>query len=249
MKTSTSTTVIAALLLTLWAVASTWALPRAGLPESVRRWFSESSAPRKIEAHLASHDVRKLQIGAGPNNLDGWLNTDIEPRAGQVFLDASKPFPIPDSSIHYIYAEQVIEHIPFDGGMTVLRESHRVLVPGGILRIATPDLARLLALFDERSSPEEERFMQAQLKMSRLNVAPRERPLFILNTYLQAWGHRFLYDPQTLGSAAQIAGFREVQFKRHRESDHTALANVERHIDIIGRDIDEYVTMIVEVTK
>jgi predicted SAM-dependent methyltransferase len=249
MKSLRPSTLVASLFLILCAVVSTGALPRAGLTEAVKKWFRELPAQTRIDAYLASHDVRKLQIGAGPNNLDGWLNTDIEPRAGQVFLDASKPFPIPDDSIHYIYAEQVIEHIPFDGGMAMLRESHRVLAPGGILRIATPDLARLLALFDERSSPEEERFMQAQLKMSKLNVPPRERPLFILNTYSQAWGHRFLYDPQTLGSAAQVAGFREVQFKRHRESDHPALANVERHIDIIGRDIDEYVTMIVEVTK
>jgi predicted SAM-dependent methyltransferase len=249
MKSLRPSTVIASLFLILCAVVSTWALPRAGLTEAVKRWLGESSAPTKIDAYLASHDVRKLQIGAGPNNLDGWLNTDIEPRAGQVFLDASKRFPIPDSAIHYIYAEQVIEHLTFEGGMTMLRESHRVLAQGGKLRVATPNLERLLALFDQQSSPEEERFMEAQLKMVRLTVPLGERPLFILNTYSQAWGHRFLYDQQTLGSAARAAGFREVQFKRHRESDHPALADVERHIDIIGRDIDEYVTMIVEVTK
>lgn len=232
-------------------VVSTWALQRVGVVDmtTARAAYAEYSASSRIDEHFALHAVRKLQIGTGPNDLEGWLNTDIEPRAGQVFLDASKPFPMPDSSVHYIYAEQVIEHIPFAGGMVMLRESHRVLAPGGVLRVATPNLERLLALFDHEKTIDEQRFMDAQLKMVGLTVHEPERPLFILNTYFHDWGHRFLYDQQTLKSAAETAGFRDVSFKRHGESDHAALKNVERHIDVIGRDIDEYVTMIVEAKK
>ena len=78
-----------------------------------------------------------------------------------------KPFPIPDNSLNYIYAEQVIEHLPFEGGMVMLRESHRVLAPGGKLRLATPDLRQLVALFDQDHTEAERRFMR------RIELVPR----------------------------------------------------------------------------
>ena len=136
-------------LLTVWTIISIWAMDKVGVLQIVQRESAAFSARMTIELYLASTGVRKLQIGAGPNNLPGWLNTDIEPRQGQAFLYAMKPFPIPDNSLNYIYAEQVIEHLPFEGGMVMLRESYRVLAPGGKLRVATPDLRRLVALFDQ----------------------------------------------------------------------------------------------------
>src|ERR1017187_1103147 len=49
-----------------------------------------------ISIYLSSHAVKKLQIGAaGAKGFDDWLNTDIEPQAGEAYLDATKPFPIP----------------------------------------------------------------------------------------------------------------------------------------------------------
>ena len=233
----------------VFTLISIWGMKKVRVLEIVQRQYEAFSARKTIEHYLASTGVRKLQIGAGPNNLPGWLNTDIEPQEGQAFLDAMKPFPIPDNSLNYIYAEQVIEHLPFEGGMVMLRESYRVLVPGGKLRVATPDLRRLVALFDQDETEAERRFMTAQLKREGLSVKEPERPLFIMNMYFQAWGHRFLYDRQTLLSALESVGFRDVRFVRHGESDDPELRNVERHIYEIGSDIDEYITMIVQASK
>lgn len=138
-------------------ILSAWAMGEVGALKVVQRKYAAISARTTIERYLASTGVRKLQIGAGPNNLPGWLNTDIEPRQGQAFLDAMKPFPIPDNSLHYVYAEHVIEHLPFKGGMVTLRESYRALVPGGKLRVATPDLEKLVALFDKDDTDSERR--------------------------------------------------------------------------------------------
>jgi len=44
-------------------------------------------------------------------------------------------------------------------------------------------------------------------------------------------------------------GFRDVHFLRHGESDDPELRNIERHIDVVGSDIDKYVTMIVQASK
>jgi predicted SAM-dependent methyltransferase len=237
------------LVLSSVVILSVWAMGKVGVLKIVLREYAAFSARTTIERYLASTGVRKLQIGAGPNNLPGWLNTDIEPRQGQAFLDAMKPFPIPDNSLNYVYAEQVIEHLPFEGGMVMLRESYRALAPGGKLRVATPDLGQLVALFDQDDTESERRFMTAQLKMVGLSVKEPERRLFIMNTYFRAWGHQFLYDRQTLKSALESVGFRDVRFLRHNESDDPELRNVERHIYVIGSDIDEYVTMIVQASK
>src|SRR5262249_49553943 len=51
-----------------------------------------------IAEYMKNTKVRKLQVGSGEFSLPGWLNTDIDPVWGQAYLDATKPFPFPDSS-------------------------------------------------------------------------------------------------------------------------------------------------------
>src|SRR2546426_220714 len=76
---------------------------------SVRRRILDR---RAIDRYVRSHPVVKLQHGAGPNVLSGWLNTDLVPDAypehrSQIFLlDAVKPFPVADMSVDYIFSEQ-----------------------------------------------------------------------------------------------------------------------------------------------
>ena len=60
-----------------------------------------------IADYLASAPFKKLQLAAGANRLDGWLNSeDFAPSSfthsmqiaeGYVHLDVTKPFPISDS--------------------------------------------------------------------------------------------------------------------------------------------------------
>jgi len=235
----------------VWTVTSLWAR-RDAVRDRVARVFGKDpmSATRAlIDDYLASTPEPKLQIGAGSNNLAGWLNTDIEPRPGQAYLDAMRPFPIPDNTLQYVYAEQVIEHLPYEGGLVMLRESYRTLKPGGRLRIATPDLHQLLVLFDAESTPAEGRFMEKQLGLEKISVAPVEQPLFALNLYFRAWGHQFLYDQRAMVAALGSVGFRDIRRYRRFEADVPDLRTVEQHVKIIGADVDEYVTMIVQATK
>jgi len=61
--------------------------------------------PLVVDRYMATAAPRKLQIGTGLHDLPGWLNTDIAPRPGQVYLDATRPLPFPDGSFGYVYAE------------------------------------------------------------------------------------------------------------------------------------------------
>src|SRR5512133_1171766 len=96
---------------------------------------------RIIRRYLRSNTVRKLQIGAGPTQLPGWLCTDIDPRSDEaVYLDATRRFPFEDGTFDYVYSEHMIEHITWLQGLSMLKECRRVMRPGGTLRVATPDL-------------------------------------------------------------------------------------------------------------
>jgi hypothetical protein len=80
-------------ILSVWTVTSIWLIHKLGFREFIYQKYISLSAPTTIKRYLASTEVRKLQIGAGPNDLPGWLNTDIMPEKEQAFLDATKPFP------------------------------------------------------------------------------------------------------------------------------------------------------------
>jgi len=52
-----------------------------------------------------------------------------------------------DGSVELIYASHVLEYFDRQQGAGVLREWHRVLNPGGILRLAVPDFEVLIEVY------------------------------------------------------------------------------------------------------
>jgi SAM-dependent methyltransferase len=64
------------------------------------------------------------------------------------YLDVSRPFRFPDASFECVFASHLLEHLHPDVAEHCLREVHRVLVPGGIVRLVVPDLDRMVADYD-----------------------------------------------------------------------------------------------------
>ena len=187
------------LLFVLLAVAGGY-----GLSKALSAWRNQAV----IDRYCASHKTRKLQLGAGSVNLADWLNTDREPRSEQAYLDATKRFPLPDGSIHYIFGEQLIEHLSYEDGLKMLGECYRVLVPGGKIRLATPDLLRFTALFE--NAPEE--YVHAKFAFQGWPMKPAALlPAFVINEELREWGHQFVYDEATLRDSLSKAGFESIQ--------------------------------------
>ena len=69
---------------------------------------------------------------------------------GVIAHDLSKGIPLPDQSCEVVYHSHVLEHIPRDSAPDFLKECYRVLAPGGILRIAVPDLERICRTYIEK---------------------------------------------------------------------------------------------------
>jgi predicted SAM-dependent methyltransferase len=206
---------------------------------------------RRIQDYLASHEVRKLQLGAGTYPMSGWLATDVKPRRDQVLpVDARKPLPIPDASIDYIHAEHLFEHIRYPAGQRLLKECWRVLRPGGVLRIATPDFARLIAIYRGDAGPEGDHYLDHMFEHS-LKYRPHRHPVFLLNHLVRAWGHLFLYDEELLARCLAEAGYVDITPCALGESEHRHLRDVERHggKDEQRRRAVTFETMILEATK
>jgi predicted SAM-dependent methyltransferase len=183
--------------------------------DSYRRRIKD---PRVIREYLESHSVRKLHLGAGGNNPTGWLNTDIAPAPDQVYLDATKPYPFPDGSFHYAFSEHMISVVPWEGGVAMLKECHRVLVPGGKLRVVTPNLTKFVQLLTEKPDAEARRFIAAKLRLTGWPETP-VTGAYIFNRQAQDWGNRFFYDPATLRKALELAGFKQIA--EYRVNDKT----------------------------
>jgi predicted SAM-dependent methyltransferase len=162
-----------------------------------------------IRDYLESHPVRKLHLGAGGNDPPGWLNTDIAPTSNEIYLDATQRYPFSDGSFQYIFSEHMIQLVSWEGGVAMLKECYRVLVPGGKLRIVTPNLAKFVQLLIGNPDADAQRFIAAKLRLSGWPESP-VNAAYILNRQLRHWGTQFLYDPATLRKTLELAGFKQI---------------------------------------
>lgn len=204
-----------------------------------------------IREYLKSHAVRKLQIGAGGNDAEGWLNSDIEPTAKEIYLDATRPYPLPDGSFQYVFSEHVIEHVSWEDGVAMLRECHRVLAPGGKLRTVTPNLRKFMQLVEDDAGPADQQFIGIKLRIHRWPVTPVPA-VYILNGEARDWGHQFLYDPEMLRKTLGLAGFQQINEYRVEEETDPVFREAELRAREPGSDlwvVNNYEAMAFEATR
>lgn len=227
--------------------------------KKLERRFSISDYRRKklIASYLQNHHIAKLQIGCGGNLISGWLNTDVSIkrcRRGTVYavnMDAGEPFPLPDASINYIFSEHLFEHLPFPQAVNMLKECHRVLKPHGVIRIATPDLRFLLDLYQHPERPINKRFIEWSARGGSGGGVFPESSVYVISKYHTAWGHKIIYDAESLSELLLENGFDNVYQCEIGKSFHVALKNVERHHvnNETPYEFCELQTMILEATK
>jgi predicted SAM-dependent methyltransferase len=204
---------------------------------------------KQIDSYLRDHATRKLHLGAGENVLPGWLNTDVSGwrPADVVYLDARRPFPLPDASFDAVFSEHMLEHLTYADGQVCLGECLRVLRPGGRIRIATPALDRLARLYDEELTDVQRRYVRWAVDTLGTDGGAY-LPGFVLNNFVRAWGHRFIYDEQTLRHGLGSAGFVDMERRQVGESDDPELTGLERHLPE-APEFNEYETLVIEARR
>jgi predicted SAM-dependent methyltransferase len=196
-----------------------------------------------IKEYLAHHEIKKLQLGCGPNIFEGWLNSDYFPRLGDaICLDTTNTYPFEDETFDYIFSEHMIEHVPYAKGQVMLKECLRVLKDGGKIRISTPDLAFLISLYQTDKSDLKE-FIRWSTKEF-VDDAPFCEDTFVINYFLRGWGHMFIYDEKILHFSLESAGFQEITKCALNQSEDVVLRNLER-----GPRSERPETLILEATK
>jgi predicted SAM-dependent methyltransferase len=92
--------------------------------------------------------MNRLNLGCGNRFLHGWTNVDFTSHSPSVQQhDLSKSIPFADNSFDLVYHSHVLEHFSKREGLAFISECYRVLVPGGYIRVAVPDLEILANLY------------------------------------------------------------------------------------------------------
>jgi len=170
------------------------------------------------ERWKAQSGVKLLNLGGGSNTIEGALTADLDPRA-DTYMDLAKRLPFDDGSIDLIFTEEFIEHIPKASAAIMLRECARVLKPGGVLRIATPDLDWLSA-----------------------GILDGSVPCDLVNDSFYGHGHRYLYSRAEMAKAVREAGFSDVRHSTYKDPA-SKLGYLDSHADRFRHDplLSQYV--------
>jgi SAM-dependent methyltransferase len=134
--------------------------------------------------------------------------------------DATKRLPFNDQSLQFVFSEHFVEHIAADDCVRFLAEARRLLRPGGLLRLSTPDFA----LFAEHYL--RERGVGAtgaaaaggffarhydcvtlSVGLPVLHAGMSSRPMDLVNTLFRSYDHTYIYDWDQLLFVAHAAGW------------------------------------------
>ena len=123
--------------------------------------------------------------------------------------DATKGLPIKGGSVDVVYSSHMLEHLDRNAADGFLKEAFRVLRPGGVIRIAVPDIKKQVAQYHE--SGDADAFVEAtNLCVPRpRSLAQRLRLLLVGTRH-----HQWMYDGNSLSGLLQKHGFVKTEVLR-----------------------------------
>jgi predicted SAM-dependent methyltransferase len=138
----------------------------------------------------------RLHLGSGNEHKDGWVNVDLAGYPVEIAWNLARPLPLPEATVEAIFHEHLLEHLTLAEGLAFCAEAHRVLQPGGILRIGVPDAGAAARSYVEDPAG----------FLSRVRPG-RPTPMLALQELFYYPGHRTMYDFETLALLVRAAGF------------------------------------------
>ena len=165
----------------------------------------------------------KLNVGASPIwEQPGWHTLDHKLSENTEFGiagDASN-IELPDQSCDIVFCSHVFEHIPHVKLPSIIAEMNRVLKTGGVLRVLTPDLAKIARAYvdgDEeffKAALSEDESLRTDIGLGgtfmNFIVSPGQDTALLsrdLSTFIAGYAHLYSYDYNMLSTILQSLGF------------------------------------------
>jgi len=156
----------------------------------------------------------KINLGSGHWKFDDWVNVDIDYSSEpDVVANLAADLPFADGAARLMYTEDFIDQLELGQAAAFLRECHRILTPGGVLRVLTPDMQKLAYLYlhdQDRLKELWKSFVRVPLSL--------DTPGEIFNVGMRFAGHTFLYDAETFEALASGCGY-EVRRVAYQQSE------------------------------
>lgn len=189
----------------------------------------------------------KLNIGCGPSGLKGWLNYDwgilpllskltylrkiliflgVLPKAYETswppikLVDIRRKFPLKNNTVKYIYCSHVLEHFDRWEAAKILKECHRVMKNGGVIRLVVPDIEKLCRIYLKGMMKKKNDSRPAQ-DFCRLwwgydkDIEPRNLIQRLSRKFIR--DHQWNYDERELSMVLKEAGFIDIKSLDFRE--------------------------------
>jgi len=135
-------------------------------------------------------------------------------RAKEVrWANACKRIPVSDESLEVVYSSHLLEHLDSHETERFLREIHRSLEPGGIIRLAVPDLKRRIESY--MRTGDADAFMRS-LNIRAHNARDLRDKIRLL--FLGDRAHRWMYDAASLKELLARFHFTEAREMRPGET-------------------------------
>lgn len=151
----------------------------------------------------------KLHLGCGKRYIPGFVHVDLDDYPHIDLRHGIERLPsIADDSVRLIYCCHALEYFDRTEAQAVLGEWRRVLIPGGILRLAVPDFAALVTVYQQGGTLDR---VLGPL-YGRMEIAGRR---FTRTIY-----HRTVYDFAALAALLESAGFVAIRRYDWRQTEH-----------------------------
>lgn len=212
---------------------------RVAIRETVRNVNKPFAKARTRRALARSERPIKVEIG-GLTPREGWVVTNVNATTRN-YLDCTAPWPIPDGSVQYVFSDNVIEHIPLAAGRAMLEQAYRAMVPGGVIRIVTPDIRKHVELYLAGAASVEGDVAKEYRDMG-LVV---EHSIDLIRIPIGSFGHHegYVYDFEVLEAELKRAGFHSVVLCEMGVSEHAELNGMDIRLAQEGAQI------VVEATR
>jgi predicted SAM-dependent methyltransferase len=183
----------------------------------------------------------RVELGSYRSRRDGWICTDVSWRSRH-WLDATKPWPVPEASVSHVYGDNMIEHVTLDQARFLFGHAHRALVPGGRLRLVTPDAERFARMYLDGGD-----LLAAHVERNRRHGYRVDHRVSLLRTVFAEGGHHrgFVWDLDAMSAELDAAGFVRIARCEVGDSEDPALRDLETRTE----PSDRALFLVVEATR